>query len=409
MADLFSGVKALENNSDLVKRLGELYRRNDDVRNEFSRDYTRILHSYAYRRLKHKTQVFFNGAENDHICTRMEHVEHVASVAHTIAQTLGLNTELTRAIAIAHDLGHAPFGHQGESVIGELTRKYLGKDFWHEQNGLYFVDKVELLAGPDGIWRNMSLTYAVRDGIISHCGELDNNSIRPRADLIDLSHFDKKGKYEACTWEGCVVKLADKIAYLGRDIEDAKSLGYFDKEKIQELENLAKINNKSAVNTTVIMHDLIIDLCNNSTPETGLNLSSQMSEHLNTIKKFNYDNIYSNPRLNPYKDYSALILNHIFDCLSNLYDKENTIDSVMKKNCIDRQFVYEFICYLAKYTDAQIFSGVHEFDDYEDKFANEKIYGDLSDQKKYIQAVVDFIAGMTDVYAVKSFDELLMC
>ncbi len=409
MENIFAGVKALEITPCLVQRIGKLYRRDDDVRNEFGRDYTRILHSYAYRRLKHKTQVFFNGAENDHICTRMEHVEHVASVAHTIAQTLGLNTELTRAIAIAHDLGHTPFGHQGESVISELTQKYLGKPFWHEQNGLYFVDKVELLAGPDGIWRNMNLTYAVRDGIISHCGELDNNSISPRTDFIDLSKFDKKGKYEASTWEGCVVKLADKIAYLGRDIEDAKSLGYFDKEKFQELENLAKVNNKSAVNTTVIMHDLIIDLCNNSTPEKGLNLSFQMSEHLNTIKKFNYNNIYSNPRLQPYKDYSAMVLKHIFECLLALYDKENTLKSLAKKNYSDRQFVYEFALYLAKYCDVKILPNIHEFEDFDKKLANEKIYGDLSEERNYIQAVVDFIAGMTDVYAVKSFDELLTC
>lgn len=409
MENLFADVKALENNANLVKRTGDLYHRNDDVRSEFSRDFTRILHSYAYRRLKHKTQVFFNGAENDHICTRMEHVEHVASVAHTIAQALGLNTELTKAIAIAHDLGHAPFGHQGESVIKEMTENYLGKSFWHEQNGLYFVDKIELLSGPDGVWRNMNLTYAVRDGIISHCGELDNNCIKPRNKYIDLIDFDTPGKYEACTWEGCVVKLADKIAYLGRDIEDAKSLGYFDKEKIQELEKLAKVNDKAAVNTTVIMHDLIIDLCHNSSPEIGLNLSSRMSEQLNTIKKFNYVNIYTNKRLNPYKEYSKLVLNQLFNCLLDLYDKDRTLESLEKKNYIDRQFVYQFALYIAKYCDVKVLPKIHEFEDFDKKFDNVKIYGDLSDEKTYVQAVVDFIAGMTDVYAVKSFDELLMC
>lgn len=409
MTELFANVKASESDSSLVEREAELYRRDDDVRNEFSRDHTRILHSYAYRRLKHKTQVFFNGANNDHICTRMEHVGHVASVAHTIAQALGLDTELTRAIATGHDLGHAPFGHQGEYELSKITQKYLDKPFWHEQNGLYFVDKVELLAGPDGVWRNMNLTYAVRDGIISHCGELDNNSLKPRAEHIDLAVFDRPGKYEACTWEGCVVKLADKIAYLGRDIEDAKTLGYFDGEKMSELERLAQTNNESAVNTTVIMHDLIMDLCSNSSPEKGLNLSDPMSEHLNAIKKFNYENIYKNKRLNAYRDYSALILNHLFECLLNLYDKENTIRSVVERNCDNRQFIHEFVGYMAKYCDVGILPSSREFEDYDKKFANEKIYGDLSDEKCYIQAVVDFIAGMTDVYAVKSFEELLTC
>jgi dGTPase len=211
---------------ELIKRQDSLYERNDDIRSPFARDYTRVLHSLAYRRLKHKTQVFFNAAGNDHICTRMEHVQHVESVSNTIAKELGLNEELTRAIALAHDLGHAPFGHQGEDVIKKLAQEYLKKDFWHEQNGVYFVDDVELLEDNQTMLRNLDLTYAVRDGIISHCGEVDENSIYPRNELINLKKFDRAGKYQAVTWEGCVVKLADKIAYLGRDIEDAQRLGY---------------------------------------------------------------------------------------------------------------------------------------------------------------------------------------
>ena len=127
----------------LIKREKELYSRADDIRSPFARDYTRILHSMAYRRLKHKTQVFFN-INNDHICTRMEHVNHVESVSSTIAKELGLNEELTKAISIGHDLGHAPFGHHGEKVLSKFSEKYLHKKFWHEQNGLRFVDNIEL-------------------------------------------------------------------------------------------------------------------------------------------------------------------------------------------------------------------------------------------------------------------------
>lgn len=116
----------------LTERPTKLYSRNDEVRSPFARDYTRILHSLAYRRLKHKTQVFFN-IDNDHICTRMEHVAHVESVSHTIEKNLGLNDELTKAIAIGHDLDHAPFGHQGEMVINDLYEEYLGEKFWHEK------------------------------------------------------------------------------------------------------------------------------------------------------------------------------------------------------------------------------------------------------------------------------------
>ena len=103
-----------------VNRNDALYNRQEDLRSEYERDYNRILHCRAYRRLKHKTQVFFATA-NDHICTRIEHVTHVAAVSNTIANTLGLNTELTKAIAIGHDLGHTPFGHEGEKIIKNIA------------------------------------------------------------------------------------------------------------------------------------------------------------------------------------------------------------------------------------------------------------------------------------------------
>lgn len=211
--------------AQLISRQNELYSRSDDVRSPFARDYTRILHSGAYRRLKHKTQVFFN-INNDHICTRMEHVSHVESVSSTIAKTLGLNVELTKAISIGHDLGHAPFGHQGEVVIKSLSEKYLNQNFWHEQNGLRFVDKIEMLQDNYNIFKNLDLTYAVRDGILSHCGEVDENGIVPREMSVAIEEFDAPGKYQSSTWEGCVVKIADKIAYIGRDIEDAISLNF---------------------------------------------------------------------------------------------------------------------------------------------------------------------------------------
>ena len=113
-----------------IKRNGNLYTRPDDFRTPFGRDYTRILHSTAYRRLKHKTQVFFT-TKNDHICTRIEHVNHVDSVSCTIGQYLGLNTELIGAIANGHDLGHSPFGHLGERVLKEISEKELKQPFWH--------------------------------------------------------------------------------------------------------------------------------------------------------------------------------------------------------------------------------------------------------------------------------------
>lgn len=409
MKKQFESVAANESHphwEQLIHREDPIYSRQDDIRSPFARDYTRVLHSLAYRRLKHKTQVFFNAAGNDHICTRIEHVLHVESVSTTIAKVLGLNEELTKAIALSHDLGHAPFGHQGETVIRKLTRKHLGQDFWHERNGVYFVDNVELLEDNEKNLRNLNLTYAVRDGIISHCGEVDQNGIRPRAELFDLEQFQTAGQYQACTWEGCIVKLADKIAYLGRDIEDAIRLGHLSAEDQRLLQDMARVNNQSAVNTTVIMHNMIIDLCRNSSIDNGLLLSDEMSAQLNEIKRFNYEKIYLHPRFEPLRKYSALVLEQLFDTLSSYYRGADTLrylDSIR----FDRyEFVKGFAAWLAQYLDMD-FTDLPWAQEVSRRCRNRKIYGRLETEQLYRQAIIDYIAGMTDTYAVNAFAELL--
>ena len=233
----FENVAANENNpkwDTLIKRQNPLEKKSGDVRTEFERDYTRILYSTAYRRLKHKTQVFFS-PESDHICTRIEHVNYVESISYTIANTLGLNTELTKAIAIAHDLGHSPFGHSGERILNEISVRETGETFWHERNGLNAVDNIILLEGKDGKKRNLNLTYAVRDGIISHCGEVTEDVLFPRKEAIDLEkEYDIPSEYSPYTWEACVVKISDKISYVGRDLEDSLSLKILDEKQVKE-------------------------------------------------------------------------------------------------------------------------------------------------------------------------------
>ena len=241
MKDAFIQEKCQEghpNWQQAIQRQHQLYSRNNDIRTEFERDYTRLLHCEAFRRLKHKTQVFF-APKNDHICTRMEHVFHVASVASTIAKHLGLNEQLTSAIALGHDIGHAPFGHFGEDCLNKLLPQKPGenapKRFWHERNSLFFADYIETLQDPDGHARNLDLTYAVRDGIVCHCGEVDESGIRPRSQAIPLYDIKKAGSVQPYTWEGCVVKLSDKIAYLGRDIEDARQYHILDMGAYRQL------------------------------------------------------------------------------------------------------------------------------------------------------------------------------
>ncbi len=389
----------------LTERSTHLYSRRDEVRSPFARDYTRILHSLAYRRLKHKTQVFFN-IDNDHICTRMEHVAHVESVSHTIAKNLGLNDELTRAIAMGHDLGHAPFGHQGETVISKLSEKYLNKKFWHEKNGLRFVEEIELLEDNYKKSQNLDLTYAVRDGIIAHCGEVDENGLVPRNELIDLTDFIKPGQYQPATWEGCVVKISDKIAYIGRDIEDAINLGFLNEATKNDLLKMARANDENVLNTTVIMHNLIIDICENSTPEKGICLSSRFLEQINSIKNFNYQHIYGHDRLEPFKEYSKLVINQIFKTLMKTYDGKHSWLLINEKKKYYPVLMNSFDKWLARYCSIDT---IPEGDLLVTALncENKKIYGKLEDEKMYIQAVLDFISGMTDRFAIKVFNELL--
>ncbi len=404
----FESVRACperENWQDLIRRRVALYDKPNDCRDPFERDYTRILHSLAYRRLKHKTQVFFN-IENDHICTRMEHVAHVESVACTIAKDLGLSVELTRAIAIGHDLGHAPFGHQGERELSALQEKYLGTKFFHERNGLRFVDDIELLEDDYRVCRNLDLTYAVRDGIISHCGEVDENGLKPRKDYIDLEkEYLSVGQFQPYTWEGCVVKLSDKIAYVGRDIEDARRLGFLTDENMDALTALAREYDKMAINTTVIIHNMIYDVCKNSSPEKGVRLSETFARQLEEIKRFNYEYIYRNKRLEPFTAYAKVVIGQIFDVLLDAYRGEETIEELRRRASYYPGLMNAFADWLSKFCEP----GLSLFENREKlaNYVNSKIYGRLETEEVYVQAILDFISGMSDTYCIKVFNELI--
>lgn len=356
-----------------ISRQEPLYQRNNDIRSEFERDYTRIIHSQAYRRLKHKTQVFFS-PENDHICTRIEHVTLVESIAYTIAKYAGLNVELTRAIASVHDIGHSPFGHQGENILSQISKRDIGKDFWHEKNGLEIVDKIELLENPQGELQTLNLTYAVRDGIISHCGEIDENMVKPREEYIDLYEYNYPNQFAPYTWEACVVKIADKISYLGRDIADAVTLGILD-EHLEELYQLLDIGKEQKINNTVIINDLIYDLCNNSSVEKGLCFSDRMFSMMNNLKKFNYKNIYLSEKVTSSIKYFDLILNKIYDTLKEAYS--------------NREKVLKICPYLLA--------------DFEKWIKNYNV----SSEQDYLQLVIYYISGMTDNYAITMYNKII--
>ncbi len=380
-----------------IKRETPLYSRNNDIRNDFQRDYTRIIHSNAYRRLKHKTQVFFS-PENDHICTRIEHVTHVESISYTIAKYLGLNTELTKAISVAHDIGHSPFGHQGEQILSEISKRDLNCSFWHEKNGLELVDNIELLEDNNKYMQNLDLTYAVRDGIISHCGEIDENCIRPREDYIDLKNYTFPNQYAPFTWEGCVVKISDKISYICRDIEDAITLGILD-EHVDDLFALLNITSKNEpINNTIIINDLIRDLCENSSPENGLCFSNEALNLMNKIKEFNYKHIYLSKKLEPSRRYFSIVINEIYDLLKSTYDNVNTLNNLQVLSKTYPKLGNGFINFIYNYYD---------FGNRENLKLKNKILFSIDNKRDFYKAIIYYISGMTDNFAIEIYNEII--
>ena len=364
------------------------------MRTDFDRDYTRVINTRVYRRLKNKTQVFF-APKNDHICTRMEHVMLVESISHTISNYLGLNNELTKAIAIAHDIGHSPFGHQGEYAISEITQREFGEKFWHEKNGVHLVDNLELLPDYAGKLRNLNLTYAVRDGIISHCGEVTDKGLLPREEAIDLSEYKTVNQFNPYTWEGCVVKISDTIAYIGRDIEDAEKMNLLSEK---EIEKFNKIIEDVKLQNSNIINYFVVDLCNNSNIKDGLRFSDKAFETLKSIKEFNYKQIYKNVKISPSIRYFRLVINEIFYTLKNEFAGKNTIKNLKKMKRYYPNLSSEFIEWLSRY------SNIEERDT--NIYRNKLLY-DLSNLEDYERAIIDYISGMTDQYIINVYNEIV--
>lgn len=405
-----------------VKRQLPLYSRND-IRTEFERDYTRILHSQAYRRLKHKTQVFFT-PRNDHICTRMEHVMHVASVATTISKYLGLNEQLAAAISMGHDIGHAPFGHHGEDCLNKLLKQKQGhnapKKFWHERNSLFFADYIETLQDPDGIEQPLNLTYAVRDGLICHCGEIDQQGIKPRDRAIDLYSMKRPGFTQPFTWEGCVVKIADKIAYLGRDLEDARAYHILDMSAYRQLREIVgstlgfekkganALRSGKAINTTTLINDLISDLCEQSAPEKGLCFSEEYFNFILELKKFNIARIYNHWRLAEFAIYAENVISTIFRTLQKTkpYAENGRVAQVLQHYPKLSQTFEEW---LVKYAAYQPFiTEKHSFVDKKTilKYNTTQVF-DLRDEDSFTKCIIEYISGMTDQFAIQVYEEII--
>ena len=231
-----------------------------DYRTDYQRDRDRIIHSKAFRRLIHKTQVFL-APEDDHYRTRLTHTLEVAQVARTAARMLQYNEDLTEAIALGHDLGHTPFGHAGESVLNHIHPG----GFAHNEQSLRTVDRIEDASRR----RGLNLTYEVRDGILNH-----------------------RGPVAPATLEGQIVKISDRIAYVNHDIDDAirSRIICFEDLPTEEIRVLGSTHSDR-------INNLIVDLCRYSEGKETVSLSPEFSEALTSLRAFMFRNVYNSPQV----------------------------------------------------------------------------------------------------------------
>ena len=262
-----------------------------DYRQAFAVDADRILHSLAYARYIDKTQVFYL-IRNDHITHRGLHVQLVSKIARTIGRFLGLNEDLIEAIALGHDIGHTPFGHDGERILSELCREHRIGYFLHNLQSVQFLDRVERKG------QGWNLTLQTLDGILCHDGEVHDRQLAPcgQKDFVQLE-AEMAAKRDAprhrmtpMTLEGCAVRMADTISYIGRDIEDAIRLGVLERGEIPD--DCACILGRT--NGTIV-YTLVTDLVANSHDRPYMSFSPEVSDALKQLKAFNLQRIYLNP------------------------------------------------------------------------------------------------------------------
>lgn len=263
-----------------------------NIRPAFTHDTDRIIHSQAYSRYIDKTQVFYL-FENDHITHRVLHVQFVSKIGRTIGRALKLNEDLIEAIALGHDLGHVPYGHDGESILNKICQKKKIGGFAHN------VQSVRCLTSIEKSGEGLNLSLQVLDGILAHNGEMLKEMYIPQygktLDESEKEYHDCLQDIANCrnvrpmTLEGCVVRISDVIAYIGRDIEDAFTI-----ELIKPADIPSDIRSVLGDNNREIIHNLIMDLIEHSYGKPHLEFSSNVFKALGKLKDFNYKKIYHN-------------------------------------------------------------------------------------------------------------------
>ena len=339
----------------------------EDFRTPFYRDIDRIIYSLSYTRYMDKTQVFsFN--DNDNISKRMTHVQMVSKIARTIGRALNLNEDLIEAAALGHDLGHVPFGHTGERILNEISLKH-GEGYFNHN-----IQSVRTLMNIENNGNGSNVTLQVLDAIMCHNGELELQEYRPRKKTKEEFLAEYESTYNDAnvvktlvpmTLEGCVVRVSDIIAYIGRDFEDAVRMGVIEESKIpKEISSVIGIKNKDIINT------IIYDLVENSLDKDYLKLSDDVFEALKALKKFNYENIYSKANSDEMLDLYNRCFNTVFDKYLNDLENNNT-DS-------------------------------HIYTIYLNGMSSEYL-----NNTSNVRKVIDYIAGMTDDFILKEYETIV--
>jgi len=269
------------------ERIAEGHRQN------FAVDADRILHSRAYTRYIDKTQVFYL-IDHEHISHRVLHVQLLSKIGRTIGRFLRLNEDLVEAIALGHDIGHPPFGHDGERILSAICESQDIGPFLHSLQGVHFLEKVE----KNG--RGLNLTLQVLDGILCHDGETHLERLAPDREKT-FAHLEEEMRRKLAapeaplkpmTLEGCVVRLADTISYIGRDLEDAITL-----DLVPRADLPATVTQRLGRTNGAIVYSLVADLITHSFEKNYVGYSPEVGQALKTLKAFNYERIYNNPRI----------------------------------------------------------------------------------------------------------------
>lgn len=350
-------------NTQAVREFKSKFYDSEIVRSQFSVDVDKIIHSQFYNRGSDKTQVF-SFYKNDDITRRSSHVQLVSRIARRIGAALRLNLDLIEAIAIGHDIGHTPFGHKGEHYLSEL---------YHEDTGRYFNHNVHSVRALQRI-SSCNLTLQTLDGILCHCGEKVNQKYEPNK-LLDFDEFNLMleqcyvdqasiKRLRPCTLEGCVVRVSDMIAYLGKDRQDAFRLGIRNDFKTTMI----------GKNNSDLLRNVVDDIIANSMGQPYLSLSPDVFDDMVTWQQENNEKIYQRSEMNDqYENIVRPMMKKMYALLLSDLCKENT-DSIIYRSYLN----------------------THAGDFYK------RENGDLL-EKRYPEIVVDFIASMTDDYFLEAF------